>query len=95
METETKEVIHNLAAIEVSKVTMYNIGHTATSLDLVEYVSEFNFLALSLVNIAAMKYPIYVSHISLPSPKEKKKEILKIAQKNHSQPVFSNKHSVV
>jgi len=44
MQTETKEVVHNISAIEVSKVTMYNTAHQSGSLDLYEYTTVFDFL---------------------------------------------------
>ncbi len=44
IQSETRKLTHNINAIEVSKVTMINVAHPATSLDLCEYVTEFNFL---------------------------------------------------
>ena len=44
LQSEVKEVTHNVSAIEVSKVTMINVAHPASSLDLCEYVSVFDFL---------------------------------------------------
>ncbi|MCD7972114.1 MAG: chitobiase/beta-hexosaminidase C-terminal domain-containing protein [Candidatus Azobacteroides sp.] len=41
--TEAKKVTYNINAIEVSKVTMINIAHPATSSDLCEYITEFDF----------------------------------------------------
>lgn len=45
METEIKDVTHNVTAIEISKVSMYNTAHTSSSLDLYEYVTVFDFLS--------------------------------------------------
>lgn len=41
--TESKDVNYNQSAIEVSKVTMINTAHPSSSLDLCEYVTEFDF----------------------------------------------------
>lgn len=51
--TETKTLTYDPNCIEVSKVTMINVAHPATSLDLCEYVTEFNYLA------PAAKSPVY------------------------------------
>jgi len=44
LETVVEHVIHNISAIQVSKVTMYNTAHPSGSLELKEYVTEFDFL---------------------------------------------------
>ena len=44
LQTETCPVLYNENAIEVSKVTMINIAHGASSLDLLEYVTTFDFI---------------------------------------------------
>jgi len=44
LQTETKPVKHDIAAIEVSKVTMINIAHPSNSLDLIEYITVYDFL---------------------------------------------------
>jgi len=44
LRTETKEITHNITAIVPSKVTMINVAHPATSLDLCEYITVFDFL---------------------------------------------------
>jgi hypothetical protein len=42
--TETKEVIYDPNAVEVSKVTMYNTAHTAASQALFEFATVFDFI---------------------------------------------------
>ncbi|MDR3338658.1 MAG: chitobiase/beta-hexosaminidase C-terminal domain-containing protein, partial [Candidatus Symbiothrix sp.] len=44
LRTETIEVIYNVDAIEVSRVTMYNTAHAASSLALEEFVTVADFL---------------------------------------------------
>ena len=43
LQSQTKEVLFDKNGIEVSKVTMINVAHPATSLDLCEYVTVFDF----------------------------------------------------
>lgn len=43
LQTETKQVRHDISAIVVSKVTMINVAHTSASLELREYITVFDF----------------------------------------------------
>ena len=43
LQSDVKEVTYDKNAIEPTKVTMINVAHPATSLDLCEYVTEFDF----------------------------------------------------
>jgi len=53
LKTKTKQVIHNISALEVSKVTMINVAHPSMSLELCEYVTVFDFIN------PAKKSPVY------------------------------------
>jgi hypothetical protein len=59
LKTETAEVIFDVDAIEVSKVTMYNTAHRAASLDLQEYASVFDFLNPPLKGDVYWYWPQY------------------------------------
>lgn len=43
LQSEIQEVVYDINAIEVDKVTMVNVAHPASSLDLCEYVTVFDF----------------------------------------------------
>ncbi|MDR3339881.1 MAG: hypothetical protein LBT25_07320, partial [Candidatus Symbiothrix sp.] len=59
MQTETKEVLFYKNAIEVSKVTMYNTAHRASSSNLYECVSVLDFLNPSLEGAVYWYWPSY------------------------------------
>lgn len=43
LRSETQEAVYDISTIEVTKVTMINVAHPASSLDLCEYVTVFDF----------------------------------------------------
>ncbi|MEI6143539.1 MAG: hypothetical protein WCP85_29955, partial [Mariniphaga sp.] len=57
--TETKQLIYDEKCLEVSKVTMINVAHPATSLNLCEYTTVFDFLNPSSKSPVYWYWPSY------------------------------------